>query len=137
MSTISNGIFCKEKETSWMMGGFCICDYRHMKAALTKKDLFEDTDSEKWLFIFGVQMLNLTLYVFEGCKVSNIYSTGLKTLCSPIWWLLNKGETWHWAVHGESCTWFNSTFINTTFKVGIGSQNKHYFKVEYNVENYT
>lgn len=67
-----------------MMGGFCICDYRHMKASLTKKDLFEGTDSEKWLFIFGVQMLNLTLYMFEGCKVSNTYSTGLKTLCSPI-----------------------------------------------------
>lgn len=66
-----------------MMGGFCICDYRHMKASLTKKDLFEDTVSEKWLFIFGVQMLNLTLYVFEGSKVSNTYSTGVKTLCSP------------------------------------------------------
>lgn len=51
-----------------MMGGFCICDYRHMKPSLTKKDLFEDTDSEKWLFIFDVQMLNLTLYMFEGCK---------------------------------------------------------------------
>lgn len=56
-----------------MMGGFCICDYTHMKAFLTKKDLFEDTDSEKQLFIFGVQMLNLTLYVFEGSKVSNTY----------------------------------------------------------------
>lgn len=56
--------------------------------------------------------------MFEGSKVSNTHFTGVKPLCSPVWWLSNKEETWDWAVQGESCTWFNSTFVNTAFEVG-------------------
>lgn len=42
-----------------------------MKAFLTKKIIiyFEHIDSEKLLFIFGVQTLNITFYVFEGSEV--------------------------------------------------------------------
>lgn len=59
------------------MGVFHICNWKLMKAFLTKKIVlyFRDIDSENWLFIFGVQTLNLTLYVFEESKVSNAHFT--------------------------------------------------------------